>query len=247
MLAGNGYMYAFLKIYKEKFSKEHGELSGVVKNAFLTNARHLFVPDPFSEESILKDDTIPVMITLLNGKPYGSTISQPSFVLLILQVMKLEQKVGKILEIGSGCGWFAAMLSHLAEKVVGVEIFDLLCYFSRQKMVQQKIENVEIQKVNPKVRIGYPQDGPYDRIVASCAIPYKSVKEIVDQLSPSGIAVIPIQLATLPMEKIPQEIVSELGDTKPSDLAPEVALLFQIHKDFREWNYITHCQFVIAL
>lgn len=124
---------------------------------------------------------------------YGQTISQPSTVVFMLEL--LEPKGGlKVLDVGSGSGWTAALLACIVGKkgeVVGVELVSNLVSFGRENVAKYcDGSNVNIFPAGEVV--GYPSKSPYDRILVSASasmIP----SELIEQLKVGGIMVIPIK------------------------------------------------------
>ena len=100
------------------------------------------------------------------------------------------QPSAKVLEIGTGTGYFTAILSRLAAKVYSIEVLEYLSEISRSTLDRLKIENVKIR--NHDGHDGWPIYAPYDVIIVTAA-----VKEIpsalISQLAPMGIIAAPIR------------------------------------------------------
>lgn len=118
----------------------------------------------------------------------GQTISAPSMVGVMLQALVLGPDM-KLLEVGAGSGWAAAVASRLCRRVVAVERFRTLVDLARTRVAALRIENVHVQLGDG--RDGAPETAPYDRILVSAAgaaIP----TALVRQLKPTGVLVMPV-------------------------------------------------------
>ena len=124
--------------------------------------------------------------------PGNQTISQPTTVMLMTQALELE-KNEKVLEIGTGSGYQAAIISKIIGnkgKVVSVEILPELIKFAKSNIKKCGIKNIEIIKAKED-EIGFKEYSPYDKIIITAAIP-EIPAEIYGQLKDGGIIVAPI-------------------------------------------------------
>jgi protein-L-isoaspartate(D-aspartate) O-methyltransferase len=140
--------------------------------------RHQFVPDASRAEAY-DDHPLPI------GE--GQTISQPYIVALMSELLKLE-KDHKVLEIGTGSGYQAAVLALLAGEVYSIEIVETLADEARARLQALGY------RVNLKVDNGYlgwPEHAPFDRIILTAAPP-EMPQALVDQLKPGGRLVAPV-------------------------------------------------------
>jgi protein-L-isoaspartate(D-aspartate) O-methyltransferase len=115
------------------------------------------------------------------------TISQPSTIIMMLDFLDVKED-SKILEIGAGSGYNAALLSKLTKnKVIAVERIERLVKFAKENL--KDFKNVHV--VYADGRFGYKKEAPYDRIIVTCSSPFicKSWRE---QLKEEGILVAPI-------------------------------------------------------
>jgi protein-L-isoaspartate(D-aspartate) O-methyltransferase len=154
-------------------------LSPRVLDSMQTAKRHLFVPE--SQRSLAYDDR-PVEIG------YGQTISQPFIVALMTHLLEPEPD-DAVLEIGTGSGYQAAVLSPLVEKVCTIEIITELGEAAAERLAALGYGNVEV-----KIADGYhgwPECGPFDGIVVTAAADHVP-PPLVDQLKPGGRMVIPV-------------------------------------------------------
>ena len=141
--------------------------------------RHEFVPKDMKEYAY-SDFALPIA--------EGQTISQPYMVALMTECLELEGKE-KILEIGTGSGYQAAVLSLLAEKVYTIEIKETLAKTAKETLTKLNYKNIEVILGNGS--LGHKKEAPYDRIIVTAAA--KEVpKELKSQLKEGGILVIPV-------------------------------------------------------
>jgi len=118
----------------------------------------------------------------------GQTISQPFIVALMTQAMELTGNE-KVLELGTGCGYQAAILAELARKVVTVERIAILARMASRTLKKLGYANVEVHLATEK--LGWPSGAPYDAIMVTAAAP-AIPQELLDQLNEGGRMVIPV-------------------------------------------------------
>ena len=150
-----------------------------VLKAFLAVPRELFVDPSYLDQSYA-DHPLPI------GS--GQTISQPTTVLLMLQLLNVlpEQR---ILEIGTGSGYNAALLAELADMVVTVERQVELAELACENLCRAGLEEVVVIKGDGKQ--GYSKLAPYDRIIVTAAA-NRVPKNLKDQLAVGGLLVAPV-------------------------------------------------------
>jgi protein-L-isoaspartate(D-aspartate) O-methyltransferase len=120
---------------------------------------------------------------------YGQTISQPYIVALMCQLLNLS-KSDKVLDIGTGLGYEAAVLSEIVEEVVTVEIIDDLAREARDRLKKNGFANVEV--VNQNGRKGYSKKAPYDAIKVAAAT--REIPQVwKDQLKVGGRILVPLK------------------------------------------------------
>jgi len=143
----------------------------------------------------------------------GQTISQPTTVMLMTQALDVKHG-NKVLEIGTGSGYQAAILSELVGekgKIYTTEIVYSLVEFAKKNLKNYK--NIEIIKAKHE-EIGYEKEKPYDRIIVTCACP-EIPEKLLEQLKPHGILVAPVGKYTqemLVIKKEKQLEIENLGD-----------------------------------
>jgi protein-L-isoaspartate(D-aspartate) O-methyltransferase len=128
---------------------------------------------------------------------YEQTISQPTTVLMMVEALELK-KTDKVLEVGSGSGYEAAILSQLSHQVYSVEIVPELVVFTKKNLTKAKIKNVEV--IQWDGGLGYDKQAPYDKIIVSAACD-KIPEALIDQLVEGGILIAPVG-ATYPQQMI---------------------------------------------
>jgi len=160
--------------------KEQGIKDPVVLAAMNAVPRH-----PFLEESIQQRayDDIPLPI----GQ--GQTISSPYIVALSCELAFRGQMLERVLEIGGGCGYQAAVLSKLAKEVLSLERIAKLVGRARLTLRELRINNVLIKNVDGT--LGYKAAAPFDAIVVAAVMPYIP-EELKLQLKPGGRLIAPV-------------------------------------------------------
>ena len=152
---------------------------GKVLRAMREVNRALFVPEEMQESAY---DDIPLPI----GR--GQTISQPYIVAYMAQAMDLKPE-DKVLEIGSGCGYNAAVLSQMVSHVYSIEIIEWLADLARKNLIKAGITNVSL--LHGDGYKGWPEKSPFDKIMLTAAAPYVP-KALKDQLKVGGKILIPL-------------------------------------------------------
>jgi len=119
---------------------------------------------------------------------FGQTISQPFIVALMVQALELKGDE-KVLELGTGSGYEAAILAELAQKVVTVECIPELAESARQVLDKLGYSNIEVHIADRT--LGWPEGAPYDAIIVSAGAP--TVPQVLlKQLAWNGRLVIPV-------------------------------------------------------
>lgn len=141
--------------------------------------RHKFVPDKYRSRAY-SDRPLPI------GE--GQTISQPFIVALMTANLELSAN-DKVLEIGTGSGYQAAILAELAGEVYTMEIVEKLAINARQRLKNMKYANVHVQYGDGYQ--GWPEEAPFDKIIVTAA-PESIPKKLVKQLKNSGKMILPV-------------------------------------------------------
>jgi protein-L-isoaspartate(D-aspartate) O-methyltransferase len=150
-----------------------------VLDAFLKIERHKFVPEN-SQVNAYADYPLPI------GE--GQTISQPYIVALMTQELGLTGKE-KVLEIGTGSGYQAAILAELSEEVYSIERFEVLSKQAEKILQELGYKNIKIMTADGT--LGWPQESPFDRIIITAATPGVP-QPLVEQLSEGGKLILPL-------------------------------------------------------
>ena len=118
----------------------------------------------------------------------GQTISQPSIVGLMTQALQVGKR-DKVLEIGTGSGYQAAILSHLARRVYTIERHRSLA--RRAKGLFEKLDMHSVTVIEGDGTLGWPEQAPFDRIILTAAAE-DPPGPLLEQLRPGGIMVLPV-------------------------------------------------------
>lgn len=150
-----------------------------VIEAMLKIPRHLFVEEAMAAQAY-GDTSLPI------GEK--QTISQPYMVALMTEALRLSGRE-KVLEIGTGSGYQAAILAALSDKVYTVERFRTLALRARKALDSLGLLNVNIRIGDGSG--GWPEEAPFDAIIVTAGAPVLP-EELVRQLAPGGRMVIPV-------------------------------------------------------
>jgi len=168
---------------REKMVKEQIIKRGIkdkrVIEAMRKVKRHKFVPKEYRYLAY-SDQPLPI--------GYEQTISQPYIVALMTELLNLKGDE-KVLEIGTGSGYQAAILAELAREVYTIEILEPLAISAKNKLKRLGYENVQV-KCGDGYK-GWPEHAPFDGIIVTCAPEYIP-QPLVEQLKMGGRMVIPI-------------------------------------------------------
>jgi len=156
--------------------------SAPVLDAMLNVPRHLFVPEP-QRGRAYSDSPLPI--------GYDQTISQPYIVAFMTQALNLDPG-HRVLEIGTGSGYQAAVLSALAKEVFSIEIVAPLAERARETLTRLGYRNIQVRTGNGY--LGWPEHAPYDRIMVTAA-PDEVPAQLVQQLKIGGLMAIPVGTA----------------------------------------------------
>ena len=157
--------------------KARGIKDKLLLDAMQKVPRHLFIPDGLIDEAYA-DYPLPI------GNE--QTISQPYIVALMTELLELKP-TDKVLEIGTGSGYQAAILAEIAKKVITVERINNLTDKAKEKL--SKYKNIEI--ISGDGKLGYEKESPYDAIIVTAAT-NKIPKPLINQLKEGGNLIIPV-------------------------------------------------------
>lgn len=163
----------------EQHLKGRDIYDGKVLRAMHEVDRTLFVPEDLQKDAY-NDSPLPI------GR--GQTISQPYIVAYMAQAMELKPE-DKVLEIGSGCGYNAAILSRLVSQVYSIEIIEWLAELARKNLIKAGITNVTLRHGDGYR--GWEEEAPFDKIMLTAAAPHVP-KALKQQLKTGGKLLIPL-------------------------------------------------------
>lgn len=146
--------------------------------------RELFVPEGFADQAF-ENRPLPI--------DCGQTISQPFVVAAMTQALELDDRC-KVLEIGTGSGYQAAVLSRLSRRVYTVERYRTLA-----KEAMARFEALRLSNIVPRIgdgSVGWPEQAPFDRIIVTAAAAARP-DGLLEQLKPGGLCVAPVQNDTV--------------------------------------------------
>ena len=169
---------------KRKKMVEQQIIARGVKNKEVLEAmqsvpRHMFVPEEFRQYSYY-DQPLPIGL--------GQTISQPYIVALMTELLEVDSD-DVVLEIGTGSGYQAAVLSKLVKEVYTIEIIKELGL-----LAEEKLKNIGYNNVNVRIgdgSLGWPKKAPFDAIIVTAAAE-KIPDPLVKQLKQGGRMIIPV-------------------------------------------------------
>jgi protein-L-isoaspartate(D-aspartate) O-methyltransferase len=142
--------------------------------------RHIFIDEALATRAY-DDVSLPI--------GHGQTISQPYSVARMTEVLRNGKQLNRVLEIGSGCGYQAAVLSRVAKEVYSVERIQPLYERARKTLRELKIFNVSLRYADGTT--GMPDAAPFDGIIMTCAAPALSAV-LKEQLAVGGRMVLPM-------------------------------------------------------
>jgi protein-L-isoaspartate(D-aspartate) O-methyltransferase len=141
--------------------------------------RHEFIPDHLKKYAYA-DEPLPI------GE--DQTISQPYIVAYMTEYLRLGNE-DKVLEIGTGSGYQAAVLAEIVDTVYTIEIVDVLAKNAEKTLERLGYENVLVKRGDGYA--GWPEHAPYDAIIITAA-PTKIPEPLLDQLKIGGIMILPL-------------------------------------------------------
>lgn len=142
--------------------------------------REAFVPGPFQDQAY-EDTALPI--------GHGQTISQPLVVGLMSQALEVTDRM-KVLEVGTGSGYQAAVLSKLARRVYTVERHRPLLQEAEARFHQLRLHNITARLADGMK--GWPEAAPFERILVTAGGGAEPPPDLLAQLAPGGVMVIPL-------------------------------------------------------
>nr|WP_207785960.1 protein-L-isoaspartate(D-aspartate) O-methyltransferase [Altererythrobacter segetis] len=174
------HMVEIVEMHFDLASDEIGTamLDPALRRALLEVPRHLFVPSSLAAHAY-QDGPLPI--------GFDKTISQPFIATLMLQLAGIEPDT-RVLEVGTGLGYQAALMAEMGAEVFTVEVVE---EFAEAAQARFRALGYEVKvKVGDGSR-GWPEHEPYDRIIVTAAAP-EPPEELLDELARNGRMVIPL-------------------------------------------------------
>ncbi|MGM8227305.1 protein-L-isoaspartate(D-aspartate) O-methyltransferase [Cellvibrio sp. ARAG 10.3] len=161
---------------------EQGVTNIRVLDVIRNTPRHIFLDEALSHRAY-EDTALPI--------GYGQTLSQPYIVARMTEILLGASggKLEKVLEVGTGSGYQTTVLAQLVGQVFSVERIKPLQDKARDRLRQLGLRNVQLKHADGGY--GWPEMGPYDGILSTAA-PRAVPDELLAQLAPNGVLVIPV-------------------------------------------------------
>lgn len=160
--------------------REKGIRDEAVLAAMASVPRHIFVEEALASRAY-EDTALPL--------GFEQTISQPFVVARMLEVVRAQKPLAKVLEIGTGCGYQAALLARLAKEVYSVERIAGLLDKARSNLRPLRLSNLRL--VHADGSLGLPEAAPFDGIIVAAAAS-KIPDALLQQLAPGGRMIVPV-------------------------------------------------------
>jgi len=141
--------------------------------------RHIFVEEALASRAY-EDVSLPIN--------YGQTISSPWTVARMSELLRANEQLGKVLEVGTGCGYQTAVLAHVAEKVYSIERIGPLLTRTRIRLQELQIRNIHLRHADGLH--GFVEAAPFDGIIMT-AVATHIPSSLLEQLSVGGRMVFP--------------------------------------------------------
>jgi protein-L-isoaspartate(D-aspartate) O-methyltransferase len=160
--------------------REQGVRDERVLAAMAGVPRHMFVEEALANRAY-EDTALPL--------GFQQSISQPFVVARMIEALAGGRNLGKTLEVGTGCGYQAAVLSHLATDVYTIERIAPLLDRAKRNLRQLRLPNVRLKHADGN--LGLPEAAPFDTIIVAAAAPLIP-PALLAQLAPSGRLMMPV-------------------------------------------------------
>ena len=143
--------------------------------------RHLFVEEALASRAY-EDTALPI--------GFGQTISQPYVVARMIEVLIQDRELGKVLEVGTGCGYQAAVLASLATEVYSIERIRELLERARANLRELRLKNLRLAHGDGAA--GMEKAAPFDSIIVAAAAP-RMPQDLLPQLARGGRMILPLR------------------------------------------------------
>jgi protein-L-isoaspartate(D-aspartate) O-methyltransferase len=161
--------------------REQGIADERVLEAMAAVPRHLFVEEALASRAY-EDTALPI--------GFGQTISQPFVVARMIEILIRDRQLGKVLEIGTGCGYQAAVLASLAAEVYSIERIKELHERARANLRELRLKNLRLAHGDGAA--GLEKAAPFDSIILAAAAP-RMPQALLPQLARGGRMILPLR------------------------------------------------------
>lgn len=162
--------------------REQGISDETVLSAMSAVPRHVFIEEALASRAY-EDTALPI------GS--GQTISQPFVVAKMIEALRSGGRaIGRVLEIGTGCGYQAAVLAHLAPEVYSIERIQALLDRARRNLLGLKLSNLRL--IYGDGNLGLEKAAPFNSIIVAAAAP-QIPPALLQQLAPGGRMILPLK------------------------------------------------------
>ena len=179
--------------------REQGIVDARVLEAMAGVPRHLFVEEAFASRAY-EDSALPI--------GFGQTISQPYVVARMIEILMQQRQLGKVLEIGTGCGYQAAVLASLASEVYSVERIKELLERARANLRELRLKNLRLAHGDGAA--GMEEAAPFDSIILAAAAS-ELPRALLQQLARGGRMILPLREAGADAQRLVLVERSRLG------------------------------------
>jgi len=160
--------------------REEGIRDEAVLSAMAAVPRHIFIEEALASRAY-EDTALPI--------GFEQTISQPFIVARMIEALRDQKPLRNVLEIGTGCGYQAALLARLAKDVYSVERIAGLLEVARRNLRALRLSNLRL--VHGDGALGLPEAAPFDAIIVAAAAP-EIPGALLQQLAPGGRMIVPV-------------------------------------------------------
>lgn len=160
--------------------REEGIRNSAVLEVMREVPRHIFVDEALASRAY-EDTALPI--------GHGQTISQPYIVARMTEILLAEGVPDKVLEVGTGSGYQAAVLARLVPQVYSVERIEAFLRAARERFRMLDLRNIRLKHSDGSW--GWPEHAPYEGIIVTAA-PEEVPSALLDQLAPGGRLVMPL-------------------------------------------------------
>ena len=170
--------------------REQGITDVRVLEAMASVPRHLFVEEALASRAY-EDSALPI--------GFGQTISQPYVVARMIECLVQKRDAGKVLEVGTGCGYQAAVLASVAAEVYSIERIRELLERARANLRELRLKNLRLAHGDGAA--GLEKAAPFDSIILAAAAP-ELPQALLRQLAPGGRMILPLREAGSDVQRL---------------------------------------------